>query len=417
MNINGIIIHEEIANHLVKVFENNSQLQKLFMNKCQITSPTIKIFCRQLKFNSKLKVFELSNNSVDDKAIEEIAIAILHWNLLEQFKIDKKRFSDHGMLLLRILTKNMKPELTLHFGNNSFVIKSFIKVLDYVSNNITGVRVKQFFNNLLKITELSMNVKSHCQVELTDNASVTLKSLRNLVSLNVSGVVITEEVAINLCELFSENIMSLKYLIMNDCGLNTNTVTKFANKLKLATTIVDVEFCKNNIDDNATKSLAIAILHWKTLRIIKLENNHFSNDSILIFDMLRNFPNTFIDFNGRIDKIIPFITLLGYMADIDINNSVLVEDVSKTQKLLLDCSELNNIDVQFEVNASRFFTRFVSLTHLNISGMGISKEVGDNLAKALDSNLCSLEHLIMNNCQLTSVNSINIIKILRKCLK
>ena len=414
LNINGIIIHEEIANHLVKVFENNSQLQKLFMNKCQITSQTIKIFCRQLKFNSNLKVFELSNNSVDDKAIEEIAIAILHWNLLEQLKIDIKRFSDHGMLLLRILTKDMKPEMTLHFGKNSFVIKSFIKLLDYAST-ITGVRVTQFFNNLIKITELSMEVKT--QVKLTVNASVSLKKLRSLVSLNVSGVVIRDQVANNLCELFNENIMSLKYLIMNDCGLNTNTVTKFADKLKLATTIVDVQFCNNKIDDNATKSLAIAILHWKTLRTIKLENNHFSNGSIVIFDVLRNFPNMFIDFNGRTDKIIPFITLLGYMADIDIKNSVLVEDVSKTQKLLLDCSELNNIDVQFEVNASKFFIRFVSLTHLNISGMGISKEVADNLAKALDSNLCSLEHLIMNNCKLTSGNSIIIIKKLRKCVK
>ena len=415
LNISGITVNDNIANHLVKVFKNNSQLEQLFMNKCQITSPTIKLFCQQLKFNSKLKVFELSENSVDDEVIEELAIAILHWNLLESIKIEKNWFSNHGMLLLGMLTQDMKPESTIHFGNNSSVIKSFIKVLDYVSNNITGVRVTQFFNNLLKITELSMEVKT--QVELTINASVTLKNLRNLVSLNVSGVAIREEVANNLCDLFNENIISLKQLIMNDCGLNSNVVTKFADILKLTVRIEDVQFCNNKIDDNATKSLAITILHWKTLRAIKLENNHFTNDSIIIFDMLKFFPNTFIDFNGRIDKIIPFITLLGYMTDIDIKNSVLVEDVSKTQQLLLDCSELNNTNVQFEVNASRYFTRFVSLTHLNISGIGISKEVADNLAKALDSNLCSLEHLIMNNCQLTSVNSINIIKKVRKCVK
>ena len=414
LNISGITINEDIANHLVKVFEKNSQLEQLFMNKCQIASPTMKIFCRQLKFNSKLRVFELSENSVDDEAIEELAIAILHWNLLKRIKIDKKRLNDHGMLLLGILIKAMEPESTVHFGKNSAVIKSFIKVLEYASNN-TGVRVTQFFNNVLKITKLSMEVQT--QLELTVNASVSLKSLRNLVSLNVSGVTITEQVTNNLCDLFNDNIVSLKHLIMNDCGLNSNIVTKFTNKLKLAVTIVDVQFCNNKIDDYATKSLAITILHWKTLRAIGLENNHFTNSSILIFDTLRNFPNTFIDFNGRIDKIIPFITLLGYMTDIDIKNSVLVEDVSKTQKLLLNCSELNNTNVQFDVIASKFFTKFVSLTHLNISGIVISKEVADNLAKALDSNLCSLEHLIMNNCQLTSDNSINIIKQLRKCVK
>ena len=414
LNISGITINEDIANHLVKVFENNSQLEQLFMNKCQIASPTMKIFCRQLKFNFKLKVFELSENSVDDEAIEELAIAILHWNLLECIKIDKNWFSDHGMLLLEMLTKDMKPESTVHFGKRCSVIKSFIEVLEYTSNN-SGERVTQFFNNLFKTTKLSMEVQTQL-LELTVNASVSLKNLRNLVSLNVSGVTITEQVTNDLCDLFNDNIVSLKHLIMNDCGLNSNIVIKFADKLKLALTIIDVQFCNNKIDDNATKSLVIAILHWKTLRAIELENNHFSNDSILIFDMLRKFPNTFIDFNGRIDKMIPFISLLGYMADVDIKNSVLVEDVSKTQKLLLDCSELSHTNVQFEMNASKFFTRFVSLTHLNISGIGISKEVADNLAKALDSNLCSLEHLIMNLCQLTSVNSINIIKTLCKCV-
>ena len=414
LNISGITINEDIANHLVKVFENNSQLEQLFMNKCQITSSTIKIICQQLKFNSKLKIFELSENFVDDEAIEELAIAILHWNFLEHIKIDKKRFSDHGMLLLGLLMKSMEPKSTMYFGKSAAVIKSFIKVLDYASNS-NGVRVIKFFNNLFKITRLSMKVQT--QLELTINASISLKNLRNLVSLNVSGVTITEQVTNNLCDLFNDNIISLKHLIMNNCGLNSNIVIKFADKLKLAVTIIDVQFCNNKIDDNATKSLVIAILHWKTLRAIELENNHFLNDSILIFDMLRKFPNTFIDFNGRIDKIIPFITLLGYMTDIDIKNSVLVEDVSKTQKLLLDCSELNNTNVQFDVIASKFFTKFVCLTHLNISGIGISKEVADNLAKALDSNLCSLQHLIMNNCQLTSVNSINIIKTLRKCVK
>ena len=415
LNISGIIVTEDIANHLVKVFENNLQLEQLFMNECQITSPTVIRFSQQLKFNC-LKVFELNGNFVEDEAIEELAIAILHWDLLECIKIEKNRFSDDGMLLLGMFTEDIKLESTVHFGNNITVIKSFIEVVGYASNN-TGERVTWFLNNLSKIASLSM--QGETQLELTLKASVTLKNLRNLVSLNISGVTITEQVADNICDLFDENNSSLKQLIVNDCGLNSKTVSKFADRLKLAATIVDVQFCKNKIDDAATKPLAITILHWNVLRVLQLENNYFTESSIHI-DTLKEFLkfcDTFIDFNGRVDKIVPFITLLGYMTDVDIEKSTLIENVSKVKKLLLNCSEQSNNNVKFEVTASKFFTRFVNLFHLNISGIEISKEVADNLAKALDSNLCSLEHLIMNNCQLTSVNSTNVIRKLYKCVK
>ena len=415
LDISGIIVNEDIANHLVKVFEINLQLKRLVMNKCQITSPTVVVFCRQLKKVNSLRVFELSENSVDDEAIEELAIAILHWNLLECINIENNRFSDHGKFLLRMLTKDVKPKSTMDFGNNIIVVKSFITVLKYASDN-SG---KIFLSNLSKAVKLSLEVKSHLELMMTFEASVTLNKLRNITLLNVSGITITEQVANNLCDLFDKNNKSLKHLSMNHCGLTSSTVSKFADKLKLAITITDVHFCENKIDDNATKSLAVAILHWNVLETIRLENNHFTNDSIHIFKILteqNKLSGTSIDFNGRIDKVIAFITSLGYMSDIDIKNSILIENVSKIKKLHLDCSEQNNVNVQFEFNASKFFTRFVSLVYLNLSGIVISEEVADNLANALDSNLCSLEHLIMNNCQLKSVKVLDVIKKLRKCV-
>ena len=414
LNLSGISISESTANHLIRAFGDNLQLEQLFMNNCQITSPTINIFCQQLKFNS-LKVFELSGNFIDDEATEELAIAILHWNLLEYVKLGENQFSTQGMLLLEMLTRDLESEVTINFMNNHYVVKSFIKVLDYASNN-SGKGVKQFLSNLKKVTEVSLQVEKH--LEMTFNASTTLQNLRNISSLNISGIIITDQVAKNLCVLFNNNQKSLTQLIMNTCKLNSMKILSFVHKLRYTDEITDIEFCNNEIDDDATKPLVIAILHWKMLKTLRLENNCFTENSKRLFEILKEFSNSAslsINYNGKVDKIISFITLLGYMMEIDINNSMIMTNVSKVEKLLLDCSEQNN--TIFIANASKIFTRFVNLTDLNISGLMICQEVADNLAKAFDNNLCSLEYLVMNNCQLTSEIALKIIIKIRNCLK
>ena len=71
------------------------------------------------------------------------------------------------------------------------------------------------------------------------------------------------------------------------------------------------------------------------------------------------------------------------MIEVDVKCSVLVANFTKIKKLLLGCSRQNNTGEQFEINASRFFTRFNNVTDLNIIGMMISEEVADNLVKGL----------------------------------
>ena len=285
---------------------------------------------------------------------------------------------------------------------------------------IISFSASRFVDNISKVKILNLDYSKQNtadeQLELTVKASNFFQRFE-LTQLNLSGIHVTGAVVDNICKAFGADLQCLEYLIMNNCNLNSETVINFMQILKIAKNIKKIELCNNDIDDEATETLAIAILHWNLLECIKLEENHFTKISTKLFEILKNINAcyTLIHFNGRIE-IIAFITLLGYMTDIDIKNSILVENVSKIKKLHLDCSEQNNVNVQFEFNASKFFTRFVSLVYLNLSGIVISEEVADNLANALDSNLCSLEHLIMNNCQLTSVKVFNIIKKLHKCV-
>ena len=413
LNISGTRIDENIAGCLAKALGSNLQLEQLYMNKCQITSPTIKQICHQLKQLHTFNRFETNENFIGDEATEKMAMAILHWNFLEHIELVENDLSPQAILLLEMLMKDMGSEMIINFVNNHYVVKTFIKVLDYASNN-SGERVTQFLSNLMKVTEMCLQVET--PLEMTLNASRTLQRLRNITSFNIRGIVITEQVANNLCHIFDNNKASLKQLIMNACELTSNKTLKFIDQLRFASKITEAEFCNNEIGDDDIMGLVIAVLHWNALHTLKLENNCFTKNSKEIFEILKDFsksPSTCIDYNGKVDKIFPFVSLLGCMNEVDDMNSVLVAKVTKIEKLLLDCSGQNNTSEQFEINASRFFTRFGDLTDLNISGMMIGEEVADNLAKGFGSNF---ECLIMNNCQLTSKIALKLTTKLRNCL-
>ena len=420
LNISGIIINENVANWFVKAFDNNLNLEQLFLNKCQITTAIMKLFYQQLKFNSLVKAFEVAENFIDDEAVEELAMTILHWNSLKYIKLARNLISTQCMLLLEMLTEDLELQTIMsnnYFRDNHYVVKSFIKVLDYASNH-NGERVTQFPNNFTQIRELSLQVLT--PLEMTLHASNILKKTNNMISLNLSGIITSEQVANNLCGFFNNNQNSLKYVIMNHCQLDSNKILRFAHKFKSTVYMEEAQFCNNKIDDEVTKPLVISILHWNIFQILELENNCFTESSIRIYEILKELSklcDLSIDFSGKINKIIPFITMLEYMMEVEIQDSVLVENISNANKLLLDCSEQNNTNVQLEITASMFFTRFVNLTELNVSGITISeKEVADNLANTFDSNLHSLEHFIMNNCQLTSSIVTNLIRKLPSCV-
>ena len=165
---------------------------------------------------------------------------------------------------------------------------------------------------------------------------------------NVSGIIFIKQTASNLGKVFYNNQKSLKHLVMNDCRLNSKMILNFVDKLRLTVNMTEAQFCDNEIDDNATEHLVIIILHWNMLKILKLDSNSFSQPSTQIFETLKqlsNWSSTSINFTGKINKINSFISLLEYMKDVHTKNSVLVEKVSKINRLILNCSEENHLNV------------------------------------------------------------------------
>ena len=262
LNISGITIKESAADCLVKAFCNNLLLEQLFMNKCQIYSSTINILCQQLKFNS-LKTFELSENFIDDKATEELAIAVLNWDLLESIRLEENRFSTQGMFLLNMLTKDLESEVIINFVNNDCVLTSFMKVLDYASKN-SGKGVKQFLNNFRKATEVSLRAETSFSpkglalpcvdidklIAFTKNVCLPCKQLRKL---ELNGTYFTSNCNITI---FTDY---LQKLMLTNCKLDsTSTVRLFSYRQQIPTAFQEL----TNLTLAIILLTKMLLIHW-----------------------------------------------------------------------------------------------------------------------------------------------------------
>ena len=398
MDISGILINEITVEALVETFEKNLQLEWLSMNKCQITSAVINVFSDHLKQLKYLKIFEISDNFINDEGAEALVIAILHWNSLECIKIDKNRFSTHGMFLLNMLTTIMKSEFIVNFSNNYHIIKSLIKVLDHANNN-TGERVANFLNALSEINELALPVQK--SLEMTLNASNTLKRIRKMTLIDVSGITITEQVANDLCDIFDNNQYTLQHVSMNNCQLTSKTTTTIIKYLQKCLQIREIHLCDNCIDDKAIEEIAVAILFWELLEVIEVNNTKLSDQSKFLLRLLtNNFQSTSlsINFSYQYFAIKSFMAILNYAASKFDNGKKSVKFIEYVSVLLLCCSQ----QFQLPFQASYFFQYFVSLKELDISGMVINQQTANVLSKAFGNDLRSLECLYMNNCGLTT---------------
>ena len=452
LNISGITVDEQASDMLAIAFGSNlKSLERLLMNGCNLTSAIFVKFVKNLQNAKNIKEIQFCNNHIRNNAIEALAIAILNWDVLETFKLDKNEFP-YGYHILSLLLALIEKESPLHtllednqrdYWKDFYVMKTLIALFDYASNH-TGKNVLQFINSVSKITNLSFYYNSinsdkppNTDLELTVGAATFFMNFTNLTNLDLSRVIINEEVTNTLCKLFDfAKICSLQ---MNNCELTSKCIIKFLDVLKHANIQV-FEINGNSIDDNATKALMVAILHWNSLRKISLDHNAFSHNFRILFQFIMNFlksSRSVLTFSGNLDDISSFITLLEYIKDVPRNDSTFVENLFEVRQFYLHYSdkmylgichqnvqgepvyhsnELLETDTQLELSsdASDFFQRFVNLTKLSINGIKMYKSIADNLVVAFGNNIQILCSVVLNYCGITSEIAIKFVNKLQK---
>ena len=350
-----------------------------------------------------MRELQLSNNSINDQIAGTLIASILHLNELQLLKLEQNCFSFRYEKVFHFLAKYLKfSDSVINLDDDMDNIIAFITLLEYMQS--ISINISNFVDNVSKVKNLSLDCSKPNaaaeKLELTVKASQFFQRFQ-LIKLNLSGIIIKETVIDNILEAFGANLQSL---CMNYCKLNSETIFLLMRKLNIARNIKKVELCNNNIGDEATGAIAIGILHWDFAEV-NLEGIKLSKQCNLLLKLcMKDSQLESITFEKNYYAISACINVL-YFANIDSGEKSLQfkNNISNATTLDLSieyCQPKPVLVLLFQ--ASHFLQQFKNLKVMNISGIVIKQEAANLLSKAFGSNLYSLEHLIMNNCCLTS---------------
>ena len=458
LNISGMIIGEQASDMLAIAFGNSmTSLEYLLMNGCNLTSEIVVKLVKKLHNAKNIKEIQFCNNQIHDRALETLAVASLNWDALETLKLDNNNFIVYKYVVTSLLLTLIGKEsdfFTLFQGDeyvywkDYYIMKTIIVLFDYAGNH-TGKNVSHFTNTVSKITNLSFyynrtnSTKPYdaAELELTIGAATFFTNLTNTTKLDLSGVIITEEVTNTLCKSF--DFSKLESLRMNNCKLTSKCIIKFLHMLKYANIKV-FQISNNSIDDDATKALMV-ILHWDSLRNITLEGNAFSFKFRNIFQFIMKFlesSKNVLTYIGNLDDVSSFINLLEYIKDVPSKHSAFIKNLLEVRQFYLHCSDKFNFyfdtynqnvqqkpvyhsnellatDTQLELSpdASNIFQRFLNLTEMSINGIKMNENIVDNLVIAFGNNIQTLHSIVFNHCSINSKIAIKFASKLQKAKK
>ena len=423
LNLSGIKIDNSAGEVLSDILASHLQrLEILLLNNCGITSEIAIKLGEAIQVCSAIKELQLCQNQIDDEAMIVFVKPLFDLKLI--IKLENNKFSHQSKFLLNIVKNDVQND-TIDFSNNYYIVKSFLDLLDHTSNGFSTTTMK-FVSNVVQTKDLLLGVVNEQytlkkQLEMTVNASKLFQKFSNLSQLNLSGVIITEKTVVNLFSA-SNSVLTVQYVIMNNCKLNSEIVINLVSQLQNAK-LKEFQLSNNMIDNKATKTLIHAIFKWNFLKVFKVDDNNFSSGDARLFEML----GKLLKLPGNVFRMNMHPPLISYMEEVPTTDSTLLTKIFEINNLQLNdshanpCSDsmlplLSNknclyIEHDFFIFACTFFfQRFVNLKDLCITKVFISKEVGDDFCKALCSNLqCSLYHLCISYCTFTASFCFNLL--------
>ena len=434
LNISGIIVNKQTSNALAIAFGSNLRtLECLVMNGCNLTSAIVRKLIKALQNAKNIKEIQLCDNLMCENVIEALAIAIFNWEALEILKLDNNDFySDDEIRSLFFMLMGKESLLLTQVENitdtkwrNFYVVKSFISILDYASNH-TGTQVSHFTKVIAKFTALNLNSiyvnkPRDFNLDLSVGAANFFSNLANIAYLNLSGIIISEETVNVLCKQF--DFSKLQSLQMNNCRLTSSCIVNLLDKLKWVNIKV-LEIEDNSIDDNATKALMVAMLHWGTPCAIALKRNYFSQKFYDVFRFVVDFlqsSQSILSFSGNLNDTTLFITLMEYMKEVSVKHSTVLKKFSEAKDLyfcnsdkIYLCSDRHNVQeesvnqltestqLELSPDASYYFQIFHNLTKLIIDGITMNEITADNVLRTFSNNSHTLQHITLNRCSINS---------------
>ena len=222
-----------------------------------------------------------------------------------------------------------------------------------------------------------------------------------LTELNISAITIDEGKTDAFDSLFKTDLRNLQHLCMNNCQISSITATKIVQALQNKE-MKKLQLCDNLIDNDASETLAIAILQWESPEV-KLERNGFTKNCQMQLDLITKKNSIIgcnITFNDGDVKF--FLTILHHMSN---KNSYFKDNAAGIISLSLSTSAKGKLVLS--KNASEAFKYFIKLSKLEISGIIINKQASRIISQIVANN--HLEAFKLNYCQLDSKSAVKLL--------
>ena len=434
-------ISQEADEALASVIMHNIGLAELYLNGNNLRAGTLKV-AKALQHITTLRILDLGNNNIPQKACDELALAIKSNKHLKKLGLSDNNLHSSAIVILNSLAAITTLKV-LGLENNQITQEADEALASVIMHNtgleelylndnnlragtlkvakalqhITTVRILGLGNNNIPqeaCDELALAIKSNKHIKklgLSDNnlhssGNVILNSLTTITTLTVLGL--------NNNQITQQTDEELASVIIHNTGLEElyldgNNIVIGA--LKLAQSLQHIKMLRIlsldniNIPQEACNELALAIKSNKHLKILWLNNNNLHSSAIVILNSLTTI--TTLNVLGLDNDQIP-LEADEALASVIMHNTGLEE-------LYLSGNNLR----AGTLKVAKALQHITTLRILDLSNNNIPQEACDELALAIklnkhlkklwlnDNNLHSSAIFILNS--LTSVTTLTVL--------
>ena len=307
-------------------------IETLIISNNQLNDEKALNFFEILKYFAKLKVLSLHNNNIsaDRKMVDALGLALCCCNCLEKLEIYGNMIEDEALLIFDVINDIRNSKSNVHYYRLSDKAFAFLKILGYCDK---------------------IDHEVDCVLR-----NKTIESVG--VNISYNG-------------------------IKADAGC-------LGQHLHLLINLKRLNITKNNISDNATKSLTIGIFLTPNLEEFNYEENLFSEKSCMIFEMIHKLRTTINkQFKCEPSEIKALLFILNCINDNveELQSSDIISTLSLVSELSLSHNESTTLDYKLTSedlqDLCAVLTWLKQLEVLDVRNNDITHEAKESLTKVM----------------------------------
>ena len=337
LNFRESNISETVGLTLAVVMSNQHHLEKLVLDNNNLGSNGVVMLSSALCKMNSLKLLNLQNNAISEKAADSLALGISSNFRLEHLYLGSNKLCIGALKIIRVL-KSM----------------STIKTLDLNDNEMSAVVADELASAITKNSTLqALYIRNN---NMATNGIITiaqaLSKISTLKSLNIRSNKISERAADYLVKLILSND-GMKDLWLGNNSLKTGAL-KILKALKATSKLKTLGIDNNNIPEKHFDEIASVICNCHDLHTLYLEGNELQNYGVSIVQalcktkMLSTVDLSSTDMNeALLNLLADAIISSASLQDLQLfNNNLRTEEVINLSQVLSKLTTINELDLR-----------------------------------------------------------------------